>query len=255
MPTTRRASSLPPSTTDRPHRERWRGACSFPSLLVAQPEGHSEDHAQQHEGEAEAGDVLLQRRELEPRPGQALLVDLQQLLGEGIAERRGLAIGEQEHDLDRFQLGPLGGIGQQLDGRRALGQVALAHPRRQDEHRRGAVLLAHPALGRLAVDLVHVEVFLEHLEQRVGHRALILVHHREEDALAALARLRLGDDEDDDDRNDQQETAADRSRTIRRRSLRVMRRSFTGRRPLPRRPSCCRTCAACGRARSPPTTW
>src|SRR5262245_35605228 len=75
-----------------------------PHLLITQAKGHTEDEIEQDEHHTEAGDVLLQGRDLHPSPGDVALLQLQEFFAEGVPERSGFAVGEQHDDLDRLQL-------------------------------------------------------------------------------------------------------------------------------------------------------
>ena len=58
------------------HRCHRQPPARAPCLLVAQAEGDAEDEIEQDEHHAEAGDILLERRELQPLPGEAALLQL-----------------------------------------------------------------------------------------------------------------------------------------------------------------------------------
>src|SRR6267142_4942217 len=73
----------------------------------------------------------------------------------------------------------------------------LAQMRRQDQRSRSVVSLRDQMLRRLARNFAHIKMLAKDADQRGRDRSLILVDDREQDALAAIARLSGGGDDHD----------------------------------------------------------
>ena len=115
--------------------------------------------------------------------GDVVLLHAQQFLAERIAERRGLAIGEQHHDFDRLELAPLRRIGEHLDGRRALREITLAQFMRQDERGRSVVGFGDQMIRLGAGNNAHIKMLAKGADQCSRDWPLILIHDREQKML------------------------------------------------------------------------
>src|SRR6201987_2313298 len=121
-------------------------------------------------------------------PRDAALMHREQFLTERIAERRGLSIGKQHHDLDRLQLLPLRRIYQQFDVGRLLCEVTLAEFRRENQRGSGVVRLSDQMMRLGASHLAHIKMLAKCANQRSRNWTLILIDDGKDDAFAAVAR-------------------------------------------------------------------